>query len=93
MRKLKIIEHISLDGVIQTSDEDGDFPCGDWYHPHSLQGRRTVEDRGDQRTKSLRSSLKAFYLPEEETSGTWFRRVSYRTRGIKKSHFFLSDKR
>ena len=30
MRKLKIIEHISLDGVIQTSDEDGDFPYGDW---------------------------------------------------------------
>jgi len=27
MRKLKIIEHISLDGVIQVSGEDGDFPC------------------------------------------------------------------
>jgi hypothetical protein len=26
MRKLKIMEHISLDGVIQTSGEDGDFP-------------------------------------------------------------------
>jgi dihydrofolate reductase len=30
MRKLKIMEHISLDGVIQTSGEDGDFPYGDW---------------------------------------------------------------
>jgi dihydrofolate reductase len=30
MRKLKIIEHISLDGVIQVSGEDGDFPYGDW---------------------------------------------------------------
>jgi dihydrofolate reductase len=30
MRKLKIIEHISLDGVIQVSDDDGDFPYGDW---------------------------------------------------------------
>jgi len=29
MRKLKIIEHISLDGVIQNSGED-DFPYGDW---------------------------------------------------------------
>ena len=30
MRKLKVIEHISLDGVIQISDEDGNFPYGDW---------------------------------------------------------------
>jgi len=30
MRKLKIIEHISLDGVIQTSGPDDDFPYGDW---------------------------------------------------------------
>ena len=29
MRKLKIIEHISLDGVIQVSGDDGDFPYGD----------------------------------------------------------------
>ena len=31
MRKLKIILHISLDGVVQmTSGPDGDFPYGDW---------------------------------------------------------------
>jgi serine phosphatase RsbU (regulator of sigma subunit)/dihydrofolate reductase len=31
MRKLKIIEHISLDGVIQmTSSPEDDFPYGDW---------------------------------------------------------------
>jgi dihydrofolate reductase len=30
MRKLKIIEHISLDGVIQHSADGGDFPYGDW---------------------------------------------------------------
>ncbi len=33
MRKLKIIEHISLDGVIQAPggpDEDGDYPYGGW---------------------------------------------------------------
>jgi serine phosphatase RsbU (regulator of sigma subunit)/dihydrofolate reductase len=31
MRKLKIIEHISLDGVVQTTSGPGDdFPYGDW---------------------------------------------------------------
>jgi dihydrofolate reductase len=37
MRKLKIIEHISLDGVIQAPggpNEDGDYPYGGWTVPH-----------------------------------------------------------
>jgi serine phosphatase RsbU (regulator of sigma subunit)/dihydrofolate reductase len=35
MRKLKIIEHISLDGVIQmTSTPEDDFPYGDWTAPY-----------------------------------------------------------
>lgn len=34
MRKLKIIEHISLDGVIQVTDDNGDFPYGDWTGPY-----------------------------------------------------------
>ena len=36
MRRLKIMEHISLDGVIQVSDGpgDGDFPYGDWTAPY-----------------------------------------------------------
>jgi len=35
MRKLKIIEHISLDGVIQTSSSpDDDFRYGDWTAPY-----------------------------------------------------------
>src|SRR3954467_8831771 len=35
MRKLKIIEHISLDGVVQTtSGPDDDFPYGDWTAPY-----------------------------------------------------------
>jgi dihydrofolate reductase len=36
MRKLKIIEHISLDGVIQVSNDPGDrdFPYGDWTAPY-----------------------------------------------------------
>jgi hypothetical protein len=33
MRKLRIIEHISLDGVIQSSGEDG-FPYSDWTAPY-----------------------------------------------------------
>lgn len=34
MRGLRIIEHISLDGVIQVSDDNGDFPYGDWKAPY-----------------------------------------------------------
>ena len=36
MRKIKIFEHISLDGVIQApggSNEDGDYPYGGWTVP------------------------------------------------------------
>ena len=34
MRKIKIMEHISLDGVIQHSADDGDFPYSDWTVPY-----------------------------------------------------------
>jgi dihydrofolate reductase len=34
MRKLKIMEHISLDGVIQHSADDDGFPYGDWTAPY-----------------------------------------------------------
>ena len=34
MRKLKIIEHISLDGVIQHSADDSDFPYSGWTGPY-----------------------------------------------------------
>ena len=34
MRKLKIFEHISLDGVIQHSTDDDDFPYSDWTAPY-----------------------------------------------------------
>lgn len=40
MRKLKIVEHISLDGVIQHSADDDDFPYGEWTVPY-----RTPEGR------------------------------------------------
>jgi dihydrofolate reductase len=40
MRKLKIIEHISLDGVIQVSGDDGGFPYGDWTAPYRTPAGR-----------------------------------------------------
>jgi dihydrofolate reductase len=40
MRKLKIIEHISLDGIIQVSGENGDFPYGDWTVPYRTPAGR-----------------------------------------------------
>src|SRR5262252_850680 len=42
MRKLKIFEHISLDGVIQVrgSGEDGDFPYNDWTAPYRTPAGR-----------------------------------------------------
>lgn len=39
MRKLKIMEHISLDGVIQASGED-DFPYADWTAPYRTPAGR-----------------------------------------------------
>ena len=46
MRKLKVIEHISLDGVIQTtSGPEDDFPYGDWTAPYrSPAGLQVVNE-------------------------------------------------
>jgi dihydrofolate reductase len=40
MRKLKIFEHISLDGVVQHSADDGDFPYSDWTAPYRTPAGR-----------------------------------------------------
>ena len=40
MRTLKIMEHISMDGILQTSDEDGDFSHGDWTAPYRTPAGR-----------------------------------------------------
>jgi dihydrofolate reductase len=40
MRKLRIFEHISLDGVIQHSADDGDFPSSDWTAPYRTPAGR-----------------------------------------------------
>jgi len=44
MRKLKIFEHISLDGVIQIrGSQDDDYPYGDWTAPYrSPAGRDAI---------------------------------------------------
>ena len=43
MRKLTVMEHISLDGVIQTINQDDDFPYGDWTAPYRTpEGRDAV---------------------------------------------------
>ncbi|MDA8260797.1 MAG: dihydrofolate reductase, partial [Betaproteobacteria bacterium] len=34
MRTLRIVEHISLDGVIQHSVDDDGFPYSDWSAPY-----------------------------------------------------------
>jgi dihydrofolate reductase len=40
MRKLKIIEHISLDGVIQHSADENDFPYAEWTVPYRTPAGR-----------------------------------------------------
>jgi dihydrofolate reductase len=40
MRKLKIIEHMSLDGVIQHSADGDDFPYSDWTAPYRTPAGR-----------------------------------------------------
>ena len=43
MRKLRIMEHISLDGVIQHSSDDDGFPYSDWSAPYRTpDGRDAV---------------------------------------------------
>jgi hypothetical protein len=45
MRKLKIMEHISLDGVIQQSADDDDFPYSDWTVPYRTPRRQRCTPR------------------------------------------------
>jgi dihydrofolate reductase len=42
MRKLKIIEHISLDGVIQHSDDGDGFPYPEWTVPYRTPAGRDL---------------------------------------------------
>ena len=50
MRRLKIMEHISLDGVIQHSPDGTDFSYGDWTAPYRTPaGRDAVLDAHGER--------------------------------------------
>ena len=50
MRNLKIFEHITLDGVIQLSADDGDFPYSDCTAPYrSPAGRIAIADAPGER--------------------------------------------
>ncbi len=40
MRKIRIMEHISLDGVIQQSADENDFPSGAWTAPYRTPAGR-----------------------------------------------------
>ena len=42
MRKLKIVQHISLDGVIQHSADGDDFPYSDWSAPYRTPAGRDM---------------------------------------------------
>jgi dihydrofolate reductase len=42
MRKLRIFEHISLDGVIQHSADENDFPYGNWTAPYRTPAGRDI---------------------------------------------------
>jgi dihydrofolate reductase len=50
VRTLRIIEHISLDGVIQHSADDDDFPYSDWTAPYRSSAGRdaTLAAHGEQ---------------------------------------------
>jgi hypothetical protein len=53
MRTIRIIEHISLDGVIQAPgnpNEDGDYPYGGWAAPFQdpAAGQAIVAAQGEQ---------------------------------------------
>jgi dihydrofolate reductase len=76
MRKIRIVEHISLDGVIQSGggpNEDGDYPRGGWAVPHHdpAVGEAIVAGQGEafdlllgRRTYDIFSS----YWPKAEKS-------------------------
>lgn len=58
MRKLTIMEHISLDGVIQSSGEDN-FPYSNWTSPYRTRWPRRTPRRA---WRELRSGAWAPHL-------------------------------
>jgi len=76
MRKITIIEHISLDGVIQAPggpNEDGDYPHGGWAVPHSDPAVKMAIDAGHGEAFDLLLGRRTYdiwsdYWPKAENS-------------------------
>lgn len=76
MRKIRIIEHISLDGVVQAPGgpkEDGDYPYGGWAVPHSDAAVREAVDAGHGEAFDLLLGRRTYdiwsnYWPKAESS-------------------------
>ena len=88
MRKLKIMEHISPDGLIRHSSDDGDFPYSDWTAPY-----RTPAGRMQFLPRTARASI--CYLAVAPTisgraSGQRRRAVRWRTASMRQRSFVRS---
>ena len=76
MRKIRIIEQISLDGVIQAlggPNEDGDYPHGGWAVPHSDPAVGEAIDAGHGKAFDLLLGRRTYdiwsdYWPKAENS-------------------------
>jgi hypothetical protein len=64
MRKLRIVEHSSLDGVIQHSVDDDDFACSDRATPYRTPAGRAAV---------LAAHGECFDLVPRRTCDTWSR--------------------
>ena len=76
MRKLRIIEHISLDGVIQApggKGEDGDYPYGGWsaqYDDPELGEAIVAAHRRALRSAAGSANLRYLERPLAESEGS-----------------------
>ena len=80
MRKLKLVEHISLDGVIQVSGGPGeeDFPYGDWTAPYRTPAGLAMLSLRNMASASI-CCLAAEPTIRGRDSGRRRRRVRWRT--------------
>ena len=81
MRTLKIIEHITLDGVIQNSPDGGDFPYSDWGAPYrspagrdallAARGFTTIRFTNDDVRDNMDGVLTALLVRLRELPDRW----------------------
>ena len=73
MRKIRIIEHISLDGVIQAPGgpgEDGDYPYGGWTVPHADPAVGEVIVAAHRNVDGCQIAQLPAFLPQASTLST-----------------------